>query len=215
MEIGIRCLLLVSLVFPATYAMAQDSSSNAGEVDLIEPEVQRRAFDEALIDSNDLEVTLLLGYLSLEDFGVSSLVTLSLGYHINPELFVQVAFGVAEGSETSYEVLAGGAPLLTDEERELSFYRINLGYNLLPGEAFIDQGIAHNTALYLSAGIGNTEFAGDDRFTINYGVGYRFMLVDAVAVYTEFRNNVFDMDVFGETRVTNNLEFSLGLSVIF
>ena len=216
METGFRSLfLIVLMLMPCTIVQAQDSAEPEQDSELIRPEVERREFDEALIDADDFELTLNLGYLGIEDFGVNAMFALSFSYYITPGLFTQATIGQSEGSETSYEVLAGGAPLLTDEERELSFYRINIGYNLLPGEAFLAEGVAHNTAFYISAGIGNTEFAGDDRFTYNYGAGYRFMFNDSVAFYTDFRNNVFDMDVFGENKVTNNLEFTIGASLIF
>ena len=70
-------------------------------------------------------------------------------------------------------------------------------------------------AFYVTIGIGNTDFAGDERFTFNYGVGYRFLLSDIFTIYSDFRNNVFDMDSFGTEKTTNNLEFTIGLGFIF
>ncbi len=216
METWFRSLFLIAFMLtPWASVQAQETDQPEQENDLIRPDVERQEFDEALIDANDFELALHFGYLGIEDFGVNPMYALSLNYRITTAVFTQFTIGQSEGGETSYEVLAGGAPLLTDAERELDFYRINIGYNLLPGEAFLDQGVAHNTTFYVSAGIGNTDFAGDDRFTFNYGVGYRFMMYDSVAFYTDFRNNVFDMDVFGENKVTNNLEFTFGASFIF
>jgi outer membrane beta-barrel protein len=123
--------------------------------------------------------------------------------------------GESKAGETSYETVTGGAPLLTDEERKLSFYRINIGYNLLPGEAFLSDNTTYNTAFYLSAGIGSTDFAGDDRYTLNYGAGFRFLFTDYLTFNTDFRNNLFDMDTFGENKGTNNLEFTLGFGFVF
>jgi outer membrane beta-barrel protein len=219
METGFRRIflslgLVLGLSFAPLVGFAQDAEAGSGD-ELIRPEVERTEFDEAQIDADDFELMIAVGYLSIEDFGVNSLQTVKLNYHVNEAIFVQLAVGESEGGETSYEVLAGGAPLLTDEERKLSYYSINLGYNVLPGESFVGDDIAHNSAFYATLGIGNTEFAGDDRFTINYGAGFRFLLNDAVAFYTDFRNNMFDMDVFGENKGTNNLEFTLGASWFF
>ncbi|MBC8209731.1 MAG: outer membrane beta-barrel domain-containing protein [Gammaproteobacteria bacterium] len=182
---------------------------------LIAPDVERQAFDDAQIDSSDFELMLFAGFLSIEDFGVNALVAFKLNYYVNESIFVQLSLAQSEGSETSYEVLSGGAPLLTDDERQLQYYSINIGYNLLPGEAFLGEQTAFNTALYLSAGIGNTDFAGSERFTINYGAGYRFLLNDAISLNTEFRNNVFDVDVFGKKTTSNNLEFIVGIGWFF
>ncbi len=207
-------LLLTVLTLGSPVLKAQETGQNE-ELVTIEPDIERSEFDEALIDSEDFELMLNLGYLSIEDFGVNTLIAINLNYHVDEDFFIQFGLGESKGGLTSYEVLSGGAPLLTDSERDYSYYRINIGYNLLPGEAFLTQQITYNTAFYLTAGIGITQFAGDDRFTINYGAGYRFLLYDALALYTTFHNDVMDMDIFGETKTTNNLAFTLGISWFF
>ena len=52
--------------------------------------------------------------------------------------------------------MSGGAELITDSERTMTYYNLNLGYNILPGEVFIGEGRAYNTNLYLIAGLGST-----------------------------------------------------------
>lgn len=218
MENRFRSLFLSALLASCSLFSLPVMSADEVEPDselMTQPQVERQEFTEAKIDSNDFEIILLAGYLSLEDFGVNPLVAFKLNYHVDENVFVQITLAQSEGSETSYEVITQGAPLLTDDERELEYYSINIGYNLLPGEAFVTKKTTFNTAFYLSAGIGNTDFAGSERFSYNYGGGYRFLLNDAFSVTTEFRNNVFDMDVFGIVKRTNNLELSLGLGWFF
>jgi len=218
MESWFRNLFLSSLILCCSLFSAQAFSAddeNTQNNALIQPEVERQQFNEAQIDGNDFEVLFFAGFLSIEDFGVNPLLAFKLNYHVNEKIFVQLTLAQSEGGETSYEVITQGAPLLTDDERELQSYSINIGYNLLPGEAFLSEQTTFNTAFYLIAGIGNTEFAGSDRFTINYGGGYRFLLNDEMSITTEFRNNVFDMDVFGVVKKTNNLEFTVGAGWFF
>ncbi len=74
---------------------------------------------------------------------------------------------------TSFETLGGNIQLLTESERRFTYYDLSLGYNFLPGEAFIGRGVAMTSALYLIGGIGGTDFAGDTKFTVNFGAGYR------------------------------------------
>lgn len=212
-----RIFLAIGLVLIFPLPAFSQSAESEPEQDsaLIQPEVDRREFDEADIDGNDFELILSIGYLSIEDFGVNGLVAAKLNYYVNEDFFVQLALGQSEGGETSFETLSGGAPLLTDEERELSYYSISIGYNLLPGEAFLSDNITYNTAFYLIGGVGNTDFAGDDRYTLNYGAGFRFLLNDWMTINTDFKNNLFDMDVFGENKGTNNLEFTLGFGFVF
>ena len=85
----------------------------------------------------------------------------------------------------------------------------------MPGEVFIGEGRAYNSSLYLIAGLGSTTFAGDDRFTVNVGAGYRFLINDSVALHMDFRDHMFDIDVIGEEKTAHNLEATLGVTVFF
>jgi len=216
MEIGFRGLFLTLALFAGMAAQAA-SGPAADEPDpvLIEPEVQRVAFQEARIDALNFEAALLLGQISIEDFGVQPLLAVSMSYFITENIFAELRLGQATAGRTSYEVLTAGAPLLTDAERDYQFYSLNIGYHLLPGEAFVTRNLTYNTAFYLSGGIGNTRFAGSDRFTINYGAGYRFLFKNLGDVSLDFRNSVHDMDLFGELKTTNNLQFTLGFGLVF
>ncbi len=216
MEIGFRSLFLSLLLLagPSVQA-ASDPASDDADSTLIDPKIERIEFQEAKIDARDYEISLLLGYISIEDFGVQPLLGLRMEYFITEDIFAGLTLGQATAGKTSYEVLTAGAPLLTDDERDYRFYSLDIGYQLLPGEAFVTRKLTYNTAFYLSGGIGNTDFAGSERFTLNYGAGYRFLFSDWLDVAVDFRNNVHDMDLFGELKTTNNLQFTLSLGVFF
>ena len=102
-------------------------------------------------------------------------------YHVTEGFFVELAGGKANTELTSFERLSGAAQLLTDAEREYSYYNVSLGYNIFPGEHFIGRRRAMNTATYVIGGVGKTSFAGDDRFTVNFGIGMRLMPLDWLA----------------------------------
>jgi len=182
---------------------------------VIEPEVARREIKEPKIDTEDFELGAFIGVLSIEDFGSSAVYGARLAYHVTEGFFVEGSVGQTEAGFTSFEILSGGAPLLSDSERKLTYYNLNVGYNILPGESFIGEGRAYNSALYVSAGLGSTRFAGDDRFTVNFGAGYRFLLTDSVTLHVDFRDHLFDIDLLGEEKTAHNLEGSLGLTVFF
>lgn len=182
---------------------------------LVQPQIERSDFDESLIDSEDFEISVFVGMLAIEDFGTNSVTGFKLSYHVNEDIFIQAVLGETKAGRTSFEVLSGGAPLLTEQERQFEFYQVNLGYNLLPGEAFLTRGSTTNTAFYLIAGLGNTDFAGDERFTYNYGFGYRVLFLDAFSINADMRDHVFDLDIFGEEKATHNLEYSLAMSWYF
>ena len=189
------------------------SAEEPGQV--IDPQVERREIKEPKIDREDFEVGAYAGIMSIEDFGSDLVYGVRLAYHITEGFFMEATVGQTEGGKTSFEVLSGGAELITDSERRLTYYNLNVGYNIMPGEVFFGEGRAFNTNLYLIAGLGSTTFAGDDRFTVNFGAGYRFLLTDAVALHLDFRDHLFDIDVIGEEKTAHNIEAHLGLTVFF
>jgi len=185
------------------------------EGQVIEPEVERREVREPEIDTENFEVGAFVGVMSIEDFGSDVVYGARLAYHLTDSLFVEGTLGQTEAGLTSFEVLSGGAPLISDSERTLTYYALNLGYNVLPGEGFVGEGRAYNTALYISGGLGATRFAGDDRFSINFGAGYRLLLTDSIALHLDFRDHLYDIDLFGEEKTVHNLEGTLGVTVFF
>ena len=189
------------------------SAEAPGQV--IDPQVERREVKEPAIDREDFEIGGFVGIMAIEDFGSNVSYGVRLAYHITEGFFVEATAGQSEGGLTSFEVLSGGASLLTDDERVMTYCNLNLGYNILPGEVFIGEGRAYNTNLYLIAGLGSTRFAGDDRFTVNVGAGYRFLLTDSVALHLDFRDHLFDIDLLGEENTAHNLEGHLGVTVFF
>ncbi len=193
----------------AGVAQAQDDRP------LIEPDVTPVPVTEAMIDTENFEIGALVGVLNIEDFESSLLYGGKLTYHLSESFFFEAGIGFAEGGETSFEKLAGNVEVLTDSERDYSYYNINLGYNVLPGEAFLTENYAFNTNFYLIAGAGATDFAGDTRFTLNAGAGYQVLLTDSVAVHLCVRQHYYRIDVLGAEKTSMNTEVSTGLSVFF
>ena len=189
------------------------SAEGPGQV--IDPQVERREIKEPAIDREDFEVGAFVGVMSIEDFGSEVVYGARLAYHITAGFFLEGTVGQTEAGLTSFEELSGGARLITDSQRTFTYYNLNLGYNILPGEVFLGESRAYNTNLYLIAGLGSTSFAGDDRFTVNLGAGYRFLLNDAVALHLDFRDHLFDIDLLGEEKTVHNLEAHLGVTVFF
>jgi outer membrane beta-barrel protein len=189
------------------------STEPPGQV--IDPQVERREIKEPKIDREDFEVGGYVGIMSIEDFGTNVVYGVRLAYHVTEGFFVEGTVGQTEGGLTSFEILSGGAPIISDDERTLTYYNLNLGYNLLPGEGFIGEGRAYNTNFYLIAGLGSTSFAGDDRFTVNFGAGFRFLFTDSIALHLDFRDHMFDIDILGEDKTTHNLEGHVGVTVFF
>lgn len=206
----------IFIIFFASLLLLGSQSVTAEDPEqVIEPEIERRTVTEDDINSEDFEIGIYYGALSTEDFGVNDLFGLSLAYHINEDFFTEFSYAQSTTSKSSIEVVDEFVNLLTDDERELSFYNVSLGYNILPGEAFFYDRWAFNGGLYLIGGIGSTDFAGDERFTISLGVGYRLLINDWMAIHLDVKDHIFDIDVFGEEKTAHNLALHGGVSFFF
>lgn len=197
-------------------ATAETTDSDVAEnAPLIKPDVRPKRVKESLIDTENFEIGSFAGVINIEDFESSFLWGARLAYHVTESFFAEANIGFADAGETSFERLAGNVQVLPDDDRDYTFYNLNLGYILLPGEAYVGDRYAFNTNFYLLAGVGATDFAGDKQFTVNFGAGYQVLLTDALAVNLEFREHLFDMDLLGESKTVTNTQVSMGLSFFF
>jgi outer membrane beta-barrel protein len=210
-----NALLGALLSVLAVPAWAQDDDQDAAAPPVIEPEVERRKIKKPKIDTEDFEVGVFGGMMSVEDFGVNTIVGARFAYHITEGFFVEAAAGRTDTEETSFERLSGGAQLLTDDQRTLTYYSVSLGYNLFPGEVFIGRKRAFNTAIYFLAGVGDTDFAGDNRFTVNFGAGLRLLPTDWFALHLDVRDHIFDIDLLGQEKTSHNIESHIGFTFFF
>jgi outer membrane beta-barrel protein len=235
MESGIRVLLLTAALAllsgltgcasvrnwfhnrPASTAQpaAEPSPDENAPPAVIEPQVARRQIKVPKIRSSNIELGAFYGALSIEDFGTHPDYGFTAAYHITEDFFFQGEWGRSRAGRTSYEILSGNINLLTEAERRFTYYDLSLGYNFLPGEAFIGRGVAMTSALYLLGGIGGTDFAGDTKFTVNFGAGYRVVPIDWLAVHVTVQDHVFQESIIGVTKLTNNLEARIGTTVFF
>ncbi|WP_371195292.1 outer membrane beta-barrel domain-containing protein [Glaciecola sp. SC05] len=193
-------------------AQAQ-ASSNAQSPD-IDPNIERRDIKEFDIDSENIEVTAFAGVISIEDFESNVIYGARIAYHVNENLFIEGTYGATTAGETSFEVLSGGAPFLTEAQRDYSYYDVSLGYNF-NGELFVTDNLVLNTDLYLTLGAGSTEFGGDERFTLSAGAGYRLLLTDFFAVRLDVRDHIFNSDIIGAEKNVQNLTYTISTSFFF
>src|SRR5882757_8309214 len=179
---------------------------------VIDPNIERRKVKVPKIKSSNFELGAYGGILSIEDFGSNSVYGARLAYHVTESFFLEGSYGRSRGGKTSAETLGGNLKLISDAAREYQYYALSAGWDALPGEVFIGENRAYNSALYLIVGAGDTKFAGDNRFTVNGGFGYRVLLNNWLSTHLDVRDYLFDSDLTGPKKVTNNLEATLGLS---
>jgi outer membrane beta-barrel protein len=182
---------------------------------VIEPNVARRKIKTPKIDNENWELGGGMGFVSIEDFGTNSTYAAQLSYHVTEDFFFRADLGQSTAGRTSFETLGGNVELLTGNQRRFTYYSLSLGYNFLPGEVFVGRKLAMNSGFYLLGGIGSVKFAGDNRLTINFGAGFRVLPTDWLAIHIGVQDRVFDSDLLGETKVTNNIEMLLSATVFF
>jgi outer membrane beta-barrel protein len=221
MDRGLHLLLLTALAavaWPGS-AFAQTRDEGAAlptqQPQVVEPAVERRDVERAQIDTENFEAGVFVGTISIEDFGSSFVYGGRLAYHFTEDVFAEASIGTSEAGKTSYEDLSGAAELLTDSEREYTYYDLAIGWNALPGEVFFGGDRAMPSSVYFTLGAGSTRFAGDDHFTVALGAGLRLLVTDWVALHLDVRDHMFDSDLLGDKKLTQNLQVGLGVTAFF
>ncbi len=205
--------IALSAMFGAPLAFAEPDDQTLLE-DIVSPDIERRDIDEAKIDSENIEIGFYAGVKSTEDFGSNDAYGARLAIHITEDLFLEGNIGASTLAQTTYEEYSGAPPLLSEDERELTYYNLSLGYNVFPGEIYIGRW-SFNTNFYIVGGAGNTLFADNEYFTYHFGGGFRLFLTDWLAFRSDFRNHVLTHSIFGDDKEIQNLELVLGLTLFF
>jgi outer membrane beta-barrel protein len=212
--VAILALCWTGLAVSAEGTEPTDQEGKPGAVQVIEPEVKPREVSEADIDNEFFE--LFAGVLDIDNFGSEPVYGINASLHATEDFFLQANYGVSKAGNTSFEDLSGeNVRLLTDSERDYTYYDLLVGYNIFPGEVFMTSKLTFNSAYYLVAGVGNTNFGGEDNFTTTLGTGYRIVLRDWLTWHIDFRDHIFRSDILNESDTTHNIELSTGASFFF
>lgn len=204
----------IRLLLMSFTALVVSVGAVAQQGPIIEPNLERRDIREADIDSENVEIGVFAGQVSIEDFSSSSIVGVSLGYHITENIFAEATYAQADAGETSFEILSGGAPFLTEEEREYRYYDLSVGYNF-NGELFVTQNTVFNTDFFATVGGGSTDFGGESQFTLSLGAGYRVLITDYFALRLDVRDRIFNSEIIGEEKDTHNIQYTIGATYFF
>jgi outer membrane beta-barrel protein len=207
-------IAVLATLMPATGAFAaQPKDLELEPLVVREPERREVKVDE--IDTEDFEIGAYGGILNVQDFGSNAVYGVRAAYHVTEDFFLEGVYGISELGETSFERLSGDVQLLTDDERDFSYYNLSIGYNIFPGEAFVGRKWAFRGGLYLIAGAGSSDFAGDEQFTVSGGFGYRLAATDWLMLRLDVRDYVFKSDLLGSDETLHNVEFTGGLTLFF
>ena len=204
------------LTVSASGVNAAEAVDKPAAVQVITPEVKPREVSEADIDDEIFGVGVYAGILSIDNFSSEPVYGVSAMFHATEDFFLQFNYAVSQADKTSFEELSGeNVNLLTSSERDYTYYNLLLGYNIFPGEVFMTSKLTFNSDFYLVAGVGNTEFGGEDNFTTTLGTGYRIVLRDWLTWQIDFRDHIFKSDIINQSETTHNMELSSGVTLFF
>jgi hypothetical protein len=99
-------VLLLMLTLAAVSGCSRNrllQAEDGSQPPVIEPEVERRDIDPAEIDTEDFEVGIFAGQISVEDFGVNTVAGARFAYHITEGFFAELTAGQADTEPTSFE----------------------------------------------------------------------------------------------------------------
>jgi outer membrane beta-barrel protein len=205
--------LIASLICASAFAQSTPSTQPANE-QVVVPQVERREMKLPKFPSKDIEVGIIGGVYSAENFGAHAVYGLRLGYHITEDFFVQANLAQTKVNDEFYRVGRAGG-LFAQPEEKLTYYNVTAGWNVLPGEVFFGGNRAKATSLYLLGGIGSTKIAERRSSTFNFGLGMRLLLADRAGLHVELRDHVFSMDLIGRRQTMHNLELTTGFAWYF
>jgi len=204
-----------SQLLPVLVLADTEEKSIPAQEQVIQPQVERRDVKVPHINADDIEVGFYSGILSMENFSAESVNGVRLAYHVTEDFFIEGAYARSTISDEFFRSRAFPITGFDNQEEDLTYYNLSLGFNVLPGEIFIGHRWAMASAFYIIGGIGTTTFANENYATFNFGGGYRILLNDWFAMHIDMRDYVFDSDLLGQNKRTNNFEATVGLTVFF
>ncbi len=208
----LKILVMILALWPSTWVLAH-GENDTNEAEITPEDLDREEYIVPWIDTENAEVSIFGGGINFDNFNTKGSYGASLAYHINEDMFLELSYLESEVSD--FELRSLGAPQLPSVEEPVYYTSLSLGMNMLPGEIFILDRWVFSSTFYLIGGVGNTNFADDDKFTFNVGFGYRVYLTDWLSLRLEARDHMFDNEIQGEEALRHNFEFRLGTSIFF
>jgi outer membrane beta-barrel protein len=182
---------------------------------IVEPAIVRPQIKVPKIRTSNIEVTGSAGLLNVEPEGTYYSVDLRGTYHIKENFFAEASVGLSKLRAATYVDAKGQTQAFTTAQRRVYDYSLDLGYDILPGEAFLGRSKSLTSAVYVVGGVGALHYGSDSFFAPNVGIGYRLLLSDRVAAHIDVRDAVTQKNLLGVKHIANNVESTLGLAVYF
>ena len=193
--------------------------ANINEPPVLDPNIVRLGLKDADIDDENFEVGVFGGFMSVEHFGTFPVYGARGAWHLSEDLFFEINVGATSVDKTPEEERNANVNFFTEDERDMLYYNLSLGFNLLPGEVFLTKNSAFNSSFYVIAGGGTVEFLGEKEFAVNIGAGLRLILTDQFALHVGFQDIITDQPVVlnpnAEDGSAHNMQYTFSGTYFF
>ncbi len=198
--LGLKFAVLVTVLASASSVYAQDEKRS-------KLRVNQELFD----------VGVFTGVINIENFPAEYVIGANITFKASEDFFLQYNYLQADISESSFEKNPSNPTFDLGDERSFTHYDLLLGYNIFQGEFFASEGKAHISNLYVVAGIGDTDFGGEQNFTYTLGMGYQIEFFRRYLVRFDYRDYIYKSSlVIGDVESTvHNNQISVGVGYLF
>ncbi|WP_444994139.1 outer membrane beta-barrel domain-containing protein [Aliikangiella sp. IMCC44359] len=192
-----RILLAVSLALTVVPLQAEEMAENSMEQ----------------LDNELFELGFTTGLINIQDFGSEFITGINASFLASEDVFMQINYIFTEADLSSYEKSQG--ELFSNNDRNFKHFDFLVGYNLYQGELFFSGSQAHLSSLYFVAGIGDTEFGGEESFTYTIGMGYQIGLSRNYNLKLDYRDYIYDSSLLLQDEQTHNGQLSVSINYVF
>lgn len=196
-------------------ALAEDNDNQTNKpVRVVIPDKRVDAAKPATIDTERFELGAYIGMLSVADFNTNMVSGFSLTYHITPRWLTQLQMGSSTVTRATFEDIAD-ANFLAEGEYDFSYTTVSGGYRIAHGRSFLSTKGKYDSSIYVLAGVGNIEFAGNSAASGVLGLSYRVVPTDWMTINLDFKNHLFEREFLNTTSQTMNNELAIGFNFLF
>lgn len=166
------------------------------------------------IDKEIVELGLFTGVLNIGDFGSEWLTGISATFQASEDFFLQYNYLQAKADLSSVEKSQGR--YFSGSDRDFVHYDLLVGYKLFQAEVYPTEGKANLSSFYLTAGVGESRFGGEETFTFTAGLGYDVAISRDLIIRADYRHYVYESALIRDEEATvRSAQFSIGLGYLF
>lgn len=190
---------------------------------VIDPQVARRIVSRFTPKFGNFETGLWGGASAIEGVSTNAAFGVSGALYLSEDFFLRLDIGTSSVSRTDYAVTL--QQLNSESTINFQSQSMSIGYNFLPGEAYFGRSAVLNSTFYVVAGIGVVNFPiigistpsqkQNSKLAQNFGAGFKIFPNDKMNINMEIGNRLYQSNITGYSRYSNNIETRIGINFIY